>query len=67
MMRTSVRSQRELAFLFFLMRVTNASTDSLPRPMPAKEWMVTPPILHAAIPERSKPTIHGSRYRPPTC
>lgn len=67
MMSTSVRSQRELAFLFFLMRVTRASTGSLPRPMPAKEWMVTPPILHAAIPEKSEPTKHGSRHISLTC
>ncbi|KAJ7022119.1 hypothetical protein C8F04DRAFT_903065, partial [Mycena alexandri] len=28
----------------------SVSADSLPSPMPPKEWIVMPPMLHAAMP-----------------
>jgi hypothetical protein len=40
----------DAAFLFFLILLTNSSALSMPRPIPAKEWIVTPPILQAAMP-----------------
>lgn len=48
---TFVRSHLMLAFRFFLIFVTRSSTGSIPKPIPANEWMVTPPILQAAMPE----------------
>ncbi|KAF8267803.1 hypothetical protein EI94DRAFT_1729461 [Lactarius quietus] len=50
MMRTLVRFHLELAFLFFLIFETSASALSIPRPIPANEWIVTPPMLQAAMP-----------------
>ena len=51
MISTLVRSHREDAFLFRLTLTANCSALSTPKPIPAKEWTVTPPILHEAIPE----------------
>lgn len=50
MMSTLVRSQRVLAFLFLRIFFARSSALSMPSPMPAKEWIVTPPMLHAAMP-----------------
>ncbi|KAF9785298.1 hypothetical protein BJ322DRAFT_1006065, partial [Thelephora terrestris] len=58
MISTLVLIQRELAFLFFLTLSASCSGFSRPRPIPANEWIVIPPILHAAIPGwdwRSRP------------
>ena len=38
------------AFLFILIFFASSSALSIPNPIPAKEWIVTPPILQAAIP-----------------
>lgn len=48
--RTLVLAHRVEAFLFLLIFAAKWSADSIPNPIPAKEWIVTPPILHAAIP-----------------
>jgi hypothetical protein len=39
-----------MAFLFLRTFVASSLAVSIPRPIPEKEWMVTPPILHAAMP-----------------
>lgn len=38
------------AFLFRLTIEHSCSTVPVPKPIPAKEWTVIPPMLHAAIP-----------------
>ena len=50
MMRTFVLSHLDIAFLFLRILVVSCSAESMPIPMPAKECIVTPPMLHAAIP-----------------
>lgn len=50
MIKTLVLSHRVRAFLFFFILVANSLAPSIPRPIPAKEWMVTPPMLQAAMP-----------------
>lgn len=50
MIRTLVLNHLEEAFLFVLTFFASSSALSIPKPIPAKEWIVTPPILQAAIP-----------------
>ncbi|KAF1359774.1 hypothetical protein EJ07DRAFT_22793, partial [Lizonia empirigonia] len=50
MIRTLVRNHRCLALAFRLIFLTRSSAGSLPRPIPAKLCIVTPPMLHAAKP-----------------
>jgi len=50
MISTLVLAHRLADFLFFLILATNVSGGSVPKPMPANEWIVTPPMLQAAIP-----------------
>lgn len=56
-MRTFVRSHRLLDFLFFRILVARSSALSIPRPMPAKECIVMPPMLQAAMPADWSPQI----------
>lgn len=62
MMRVFVSFQRRKTFLHFScprILPTSLSTDSCPRPVPAQECRVTPPILTAAIPvDAVMPTLH---------
>ncbi|KAF8487934.1 hypothetical protein JB92DRAFT_2758369 [Gautieria morchelliformis] len=50
MISTFVLTHRVEAFLFRLILVASCSGLSKPRPMPPKEWSVTPPMLQAAMP-----------------
>lgn len=50
MIRTLVLNHLAEAFLFVLTFLASSSALSIPKPIPAKEWIVTPPILQAAIP-----------------
>ena len=56
--RTLVLAHRVEAFLFLLILSAKKSTDPTPNPIPAKEWIVTPPILQAAIPIIQEKNIH---------
>lgn len=67
MMSTFVLIHLEFAFLFLRTFDASSSALSIPSPIPAKEWIVTPPMLHAAIPEirvfnNSRTKMYG--YRP---
>lgn len=50
MIKTFVFSHRITAFLFFLTLSASFSAVSIPRPIPANECIVIPPMLQAAIP-----------------
>lgn len=50
MISTLVRCHLDIAFLFFLILLASCSGGSIPMPIPANEWIVTPPMLHAAMP-----------------
>ena len=50
MINTLVLAHLVEAFLFILIFFASSSALSIPKPIPAKEWIVTPPILQAAIP-----------------
>lgn len=50
MIHTFVLAHLCAAFLFFLTFLASSSAVSTPNPIPAKLWIVLPPILHAAIP-----------------
>ena len=67
MIRTLVLSQRVMAFLFFLTLLRRASRESAPMPIPANEWIVTPPTLQAAIPGWVRQTCHPLEYKLITC
>ncbi|KAE8380863.1 hypothetical protein BDV26DRAFT_279166 [Aspergillus bertholletiae] len=59
-MRTFVRSQRFLPLGFFL-TCDASGTGSLPNPIPAKLWRVTPSMLQAARPvDAVTATLSGS-------
>lgn len=60
MMSTLAFSHLFKAFLFLLTMEHSCSTLPVPRPMPAKEWIVIPPILHAAIPVDAVTAIESS-------
>lgn len=50
MTKTSVLFHLEDALRFIMTFLTSSSGFSLPRPIPAKLWIVVPPMLQAAIP-----------------
>lgn len=49
-MSTLVRNHLDIAFLFLRILFARSSAFSMPRPTPENEWIVTPPMLHAAMP-----------------
>lgn len=50
MISTLVLNHLAIAFLVFRTLVASSSAFSMPSPIPENEWMVVPPMLHAAIP-----------------